>query len=135
MFSSFFKNKITYEIDVDLKIVFLRFLGEVSTGNVIKIHKKIINDPNYFTGFNWIIDIRKSKQLFTPNHVESFFSFFKDHARLFQNIKMVFIIDSKKQSLIIDALINLFKINDINIEIKKEVNQKTAFDWIKIKYC
>jgi hypothetical protein len=131
MFSSLFKSNLSYEIDEDLKIVTLLFLGEISSSSITKIKKKVIHDPKFKKGFNWIIDLRKSKSMFAPNRVDPLFVFYKANAELFHNVKIAYIIENPAQSTIVESVINLFKANNIQVEIKKEVNLKLAYDWIK----
>jgi|WetSurMetagenome_2_1015567.scaffolds.fasta_scaffold412606_2 hypothetical protein len=130
MFSSFFKSNLSYEIDVDLEIVTLRFLGEISTSSITKIKKKVIHDPIFKKGFNWIIDLRKSKSMFAPNRVDPLFEFYKENAELFQHVKIAYIIENPAHSVSVESVIHLFKINNIQVEIRKEVNPKLAYDWI-----
>jgi hypothetical protein len=130
MFSSLFKSNLSYEIDADLKIVSLLFLGEISSSSITKIKKKVIRDPKFKKGFNWLIDMRKSKSMFAPNRVDPLFEFYKENSELFQHVKIAYIIENPAQSTIVESVINHFKASDIQVEIKKEVNPKLAYDWI-----
>lgn len=132
MFGSFFKNKVKYEIDESSRAVYLRLLGEVSSISIIKANRQILNDPKFKKGFNWIVDCRKGRQMFSPNQVDVFSSLFIQNSEIFQNTKMAFVIDSPIQSLTVDALTELYRNNGIRIEIKKEANPKTAFDWVRL---
>lgn len=132
MFGSLFKNKLRYEIAEDSCTVYLRLLGEVSSGNIIKINKKILDDPKFKKGFNWIVDCRKSRQMFSPNQVGVFQSFFVQYAEIFQDTKMAFVLDSPIQSLSVDALKELYRENGIRVEIIKSANTKAAYDWASL---
>ena len=126
-----FKNKIMYEIDVDAKIVYLYFAGEIASSNIIKTHTQAINDEKYNKDFNWIIDFRKGKQLF--NKIKSFIDFFKKKSEYFQHVKMAFILGSPKQIAEFNNLVNQFESNNISIIAKKVSSKKAAYEWILSK--
>lgn len=130
MFSSLFKNDLSYVIDVNSKIVYLKLKGEVATSSIIKIHKKVIKEDKFERSYNWIIDIRRSKQLFAHNKLDSLVIFFKKNANIFQNAKMAIIVGSPKQFKTIDSLINLFEIRNINIFIKNVKDKQLAYSWV-----
>jgi hypothetical protein len=130
MFDILFKNKIKYIIEENSCTVYLRLLGEVSSGNIIKANKQIFDDKKFKKGFNWIVDCRKGRQMFSPNQMDVFLNFIVQNSELFQNTKMAFVLDSPIQSLSVDALVNLYRNNNIRVDIKKIANTKAAFDWV-----
>jgi hypothetical protein len=123
-----FKNQIVYEIDLESKIVFQEFRGEIASSNIIKTGNLTIGDPKFVEGLNWIIDISKSKQLFSKS--SGFMDFFKENSGYFQNVKFAFIIGSQKQSQVVNELVAQFESNNINITTKKVSNKSAAYEWI-----
>jgi hypothetical protein len=130
MFSSFFKNDLSYDIDVNSKIIYLKFVGEVTSDSILKINKQVINDERFDWACNWIIDIRGSKQLFNNSKMDSVADLFKTNAKMFQNTKMAIIVRSPKQHMSADALLNLFETNNIKISVKKVLDKDLAYTWI-----
>lgn len=130
MFGFLKRKNYEFEIDSDDKIVFLRYFGELSSSDVVNAHKKIVRSFNTIEGYNWIIDLSRSRQLFSPNQKDLFFTILKNSSDKFNNIKIAFVIGSNKQSLTVDNFLSTLSSNNINVTIKKVINIKQAHDWI-----
>lgn len=131
MLSFLFKGKNYYEIDAESKVIYLKYIGEVSSDSFISLNKKILNDPQFDKSYACLVDVRKTKQLFEPHELSPFLNFFKSNQEVFQGMKIAFLISSPKQSLTIDHLDQLFKANQMNVHFKKAINAETALKWIK----
>jgi hypothetical protein len=133
MLNSLFKNKMNYDIDVESKIIFQKYLGEVAAGNIVQMNNKIVNDPKFDWSYNWIVDVSKGKQLFSNNKLDLFFDFFLKNVHSIKNIKMVIILGSPNQSSSADAWIRLFEKSKINISVRREYDKDVAIQWIQSK--
>ena len=53
--------KITYNINKELKTVFVNAEGVISATDLIENEKKIINDPNFEKGLNTLVDFSNAR--------------------------------------------------------------------------
>jgi hypothetical protein len=130
MLGSFFKNKLSYEIDTQSKIVLQEFSGEITTGDLIKSYKQVMDDSKFDKGYNWVVDLRRSRHLFKANQLSVVVDFIKSHTDYFHNSKMAFIIASPKHVMGIDVFMNMLSEKNINILGKKVINKETAYSWL-----
>jgi hypothetical protein len=127
----FSRKNWDFKLDSNNRIVYVRFWGETFSKEIIKINKKLIDEHEIIGGFNWIFDMSKSKVLFSVNQIEKIANIFKTNSDLFHDIKMAIIIGNPKHSLSVDALIRFFNTHHIDIKVRKVIDNKQAFDWIK----
>jgi hypothetical protein len=120
---------MTYEIIDSMQLIYQRYVGEITLSNIVNIHRKIIRDTNFKTGYDWVIEMSGSKQLFAPKEMEYFMIFILENPAIFQNIKLAIIIRSPKQSLSVDILDNLIHEYEVKFTVKKFLHRESAFKW------
>jgi len=53
--------KISYNVDKDLKAIFVKAEGTISVNDLIEIEKEIINNQHFESGLNSLVDFTRAK--------------------------------------------------------------------------
>jgi hypothetical protein len=53
--------KITYEINIESKIIFVKAKGIITVNDLIENEKKIMNDPHFESNLNTLVDFTHAK--------------------------------------------------------------------------
>ncbi len=130
MLNFLFKNNLSYDIAEQTKIVYLKFIGEVPLGCIVKVINKVIEDDRFNWSYNWVVDIRRSKQLFAHNKLDLLVKLFIKNSDLIHNVKMAIIVHSPKQYMTVDSFISILEINNVKIMIKRVLDMKIASSWV-----
>jgi hypothetical protein len=127
------EKSLTYEIDLDNKLITEIYVGNYDSNDVTAFQKKIFEDKRYNRPLNVLLDLRRSTPQFSVNELDSLVTNCLKFGHLSEKVKIAFLSNLPRH--VVDSVIieSIFKSNKVRAEAKAFSTVEAALDWLNVQ--